>query len=192
MIPDRLGRRIRRRETHTSRAVPAITVATFAALASAWLATETVLAALDRPALLLSPAAMLTGITRLPSVAQPLLLTAAVALVVLGVVLVALALRRGRLARRTLPDERAVVIVHDEAIGSALVRTAADAAAIDPDRAVATVGARRAVVRITPTSGADLDVGAVQRAVAAQAEAFGATPPLRTRVLVDTKGRVGA
>ena len=192
MSTEGLYRRIRRRETHDSRATPAIVVAVLAVLALAWLVTETVLAASGQRPLLLSPAAMVTGIAGLPSTAVALLITAAVVLVVVGLVLVVLALTAGRLGRHVIDGDRAVVVVHDEVIGSALVRTAADRSSTDPDRAVATVGIRRATVRITPTSGTPIDREAVAAAVDERARSFGLTPAVSSRVVIDRKGEVGA
>lgn len=187
-----LYRRIRRRETHASRATPAIFIAVLAILALAWLITETVIAAVGGPALLLSPTDMVQDIAALPSVTPGLLITAAVVLIVVGLILVFIALSGGRLGRHTIDDDRAVVVVHDQVIGSALVRTAADASSTDPDRAVASVGKRRAIVRITPTSGTDIDRAAVAAAVSQRAESFNLTPPVKSRVVVNKKGRVGA
>ena len=187
-----LYRRIRRRETHASRAVPAIIVAVLALLALAWLITETTIAAVDGTALLLSPTDMVQDIAALPSVVPALLVTAAVVLVVVGLILVVTALSGGRLGRHSISDERAVVVVHDQVIGSALVRAAADASSTDPDRAVASVGKRRAVVRLTPTSGTDIDRASIAAAVAERVQSFNLVPAVRSRIVVNRKGTVGA
>jgi hypothetical protein len=187
-----LYRRIRRRETHSSRAVPAIASAVAAFLALAWLATEIALAAAGRAKLLLSPTDMVDGIRGLPGVAPSLLTAAGTALAVLGLILVVLALKGGRLGRHLIDDERAVVVVHDEVIGSALVRAAADASGTDPDQGVAAIGRRRAQVRLTPSSGIDIDRGAVGAAVAERLVGFRIRPALTSRVSIVKKGRVGA
>ena len=187
-----LYRRIRRRETHSPRSGAAVVVGVAAVLALAWLATETVLAALGRHALLLSPARMVAGIAALPTVASGALIGSGVVLAILGLIVVVLGLSAGRLGRHTIDDDRAVIVVHDEVVGSALVRAAADSSSTDPDRAIAAVGRRRATVRLTPTSGSPIDLPAVQQAVAERLQGFGLQPALTTRIVLDRKGRVGA
>lgn len=187
-----LYRRIRRRETHSSRAVPAIVFAVLAILALAWLLTEIVLAVAGQSKLLLSPIDMVDGIRGLPSVVPALLVSAGIVLAIIGLVLVVLALKGGRLGRHTITDDRAAIVVHDEVIGSALVRAAADASAIDPDQAVAAVGRRRAQVRLTPSSGMDIDRGVVDQAVAERLGTFRVTPAVKSRISIVKKGKVGA
>ncbi len=187
-----LYRRIRRRETHSPRSGAAVVVAVAAVLALAWLITETVLAALGQHALLLSPTRMVAGIAALPTVASGALIGSGIVLAVVGLVLVLIGVTAGRLGRHTIDDNRAVIVVHDEVVGSALVRAAADSSSTDPDRAVAAVGRRRATVRLTPTSGSPIDLPAVQQAVAERLRTFGLSPALANRVVIDKKGKVGA
>ena len=192
MSTDGVYRRILRRETHASRAVPAIIVAAAAAIALAWLVTETVLAALGRSPLLLAPTSMLTGVAGLPSAPVEALTGGGIGLALIGVGLVVLAITAGRLGRHVIPNDRAAVVVHDQVIGSALARTAANVSATDPDLAAASVGTRRATVRITPTSGTDIDRAAVQQAVSERLDGFGLAPAMKTRVVVVRKGEVSA
>ncbi|WP_375386845.1 hypothetical protein [uncultured Amnibacterium sp.] len=187
----RMRDRVLRRELHSSRSGLAIPLAVLAIVALAWLGTESVLAALGRPALLLSPTAMATGIRGLPSVQSGLLVAAGAVSAVLGLVLVAAALTAGRRGRHIIPAGRTAAVVDDEVIGSALVRRAAAVAGVSPDRAVADVGRRSATVRIVPISGIAIDRAAVDRAVAEAADGFGVSPSIRTRVVIDKKGKVG-
>ena len=187
-----LYRRIARRETHSSRATPAIIVAVLAVVALAWLVTETILAATGQRPLLLDPAAMVAGIVALPSVLPAYLIGSGIVLAIIGVVLVVLALSAGRLGRHTIDDDRAVVVVHDEVVGSALVRTAADESSTDPDKAYATVSKRRATVRLTPSSGTTVDRDSVQRGVEERLQSFDLRPPVTSRIVIDKKGKVGA
>ena len=192
MTTTSLYRRIRRRETHSSRAVPAIVLAVLAILALAWLVTETVLAATAQRKLLLSPTDMVNGLRGMPTVVPALLIASGIVLALLGLILVVLALKGGRLGRHTIADDRAVVVVHDEVIGSALVRAAADASAIDADQAVAAVGRRRAQVRLTPSSGVDIDRAGVSDAVTERLGTFRLSPAIRSRISIVKKGKVGA
>lgn len=188
---ERLRSRVVRRELHSPRSGVAIVLALVAVVALAWLGAESVLAALGRPALLLTPQAMASGVRGLPGVQPGTLITAGAVLAVLGLVLVVVALAPGRRGRHVVGAGGTAVVVDDAVIASALVRTAAGTAGISPDRAVAQVGRRTATVRITPVSGVPVDRGAVQAAVQAAADGFDLTPSVRTRVAVARNGRVG-
>jgi hypothetical protein len=187
----RLRSRVLRRELHSPRSGIAIPLALAAVVALAWVGAESVLAALGRPALLLTPTAMASGVRGLPSVQPGTLIAAGAVLALIGLVLVVLALAPGRRGRHVIGSGDGAAVVDDAVIASALVRTAADTADVSPDRAVAHVGRRSATVRITPVSGVPIDRDAVQRAVQAAAEGFGLTPSVRTRVVVDRHGKVG-
>ncbi|WP_375389132.1 hypothetical protein [uncultured Amnibacterium sp.] len=187
----RLQNRVLRRELHSSKSTLAITLAVLAILALAWLGTESALAALGQPALLLSPDAMASGIRGLASVQAGILIAAGVVLALIGLLLIVAALSAGRRGRHVIGAGDSAAVVDDEVVGSALVRTAASTAGISPDRVVANVGRRSATVRITPISGNPIDRAAVQRDVQDAADGFALTPPIRTRVTIDKKGRVG-
>lgn len=187
-----LYRRVLRRETHAARATPAIIVAVLAIIALAWLGTECVLAAIGQHALLLSPAAMVTDIAGLAAVAAGTLIAIAAGVAVVGLILLLIGLSAGRLARHTLPSDRAAIVVHDEMIASALVRYAAAAASTDPDRAVAGVGRRRAVVRLTPTTGTAIDTDSVSSDLTERLQQYALKPRLKARVVVMKQGKVGA
>ena len=185
-------RRVQRRELHASRAVPAIVLAILAILALAWLGTECVLAALGQKPLLLSPATMATDIVGLAAVAAGTLIGIGVALVVVGIVVILIGVTSGRLARHTIADDRAVVVVHNEMVASALVRQAATASSTNPDHAVASVGKRRATVRLTAPSGVSIDRGAVESVLSEQLARYELRPGLKARVHINKEGKVGA
>lgn len=187
----RLRSHVLRRELHSPKSGLAITLAVIAIVALAWLGTESVLAALGRPALLLSPSAMAAGVRGVASVQPGLLVGAGVVIAVIGLALVIASLTAGRRGRHVIGAGPAAAVVDDEVIASALVRAASSAAGISPDRAVADVGRTSGTVRITPISGVDLDRAAIERAVTEAADGFALTPGIRVRVAVDKKGKVG-
>lgn len=184
--------RIQRRETHASRAVPAIIVAVILILALAYLVTEIVLAAFGQQPLLASPATMVQDIAKLSTVAIVWLTVAGIVLAILGLVLLTAALSAGRRSRHVLDDDRAVVVIDNEVIASALVRTTADTANIDPDRAVGSVSHRAAVVEVTPTSGVQLDKSEITTALRDQLQDWGLKPGLKPRLRIKKTGKVGA
>jgi hypothetical protein len=187
----RLQTHVLRRELHSPRSGLAIVLALLAILALAWVGTESVLAALGRPALLLTPAAMAADIRALPLVPAGTLIAAGVVLALLGLLLVIAALTAGRRGRHIIGAGDAAAVVDDEVIGSALVRTATRTAGISPDRAVAHVGRRSATIRITPISGIQIDRPAVQTAVQQAADGFALHPTIRTTVTINKNGKVG-
>ncbi len=187
----RVYRRIQRRETHASRAVPAIIVAVVLVLALAYLVAEIVLAAAGQQPLLASPATMVQDIAILSTVAIVWLAVAGTILAILGIVLLIAALSGGRRPRHVVRSDRAVVVVDNEVIASALVRTAADTGGIDPDRAVGSVSHRTATVRITPTSGVQLNRDELTGALRDRLQSWNLSPRLRPRVRIRS-GRVGS
>jgi hypothetical protein len=187
----RLASRVLRRELHSPRSGLAILLAALAVVALAWVGTESVLAAVGRPALLMDPSRMAAGIRGLPSVPSGTLVVTGVVLALIGLVLVVAAVLPGRRGRHVVAGADTPTVVDDAVIASSLVRTAANAAGLSPDRAVASVGKRSAVVRLVPVSGVPVDTAAVQRAVDEQAESFGLQPTIRPRIVVDKNGKVG-
>ena len=184
--------RIQRRETHASRSAPAVVTAVVLVLALAYLVTEIVLGAAGQQPLLASPAQMVTGLTSLGGVPAVWFIVGGIVLVLLALVLIVLALGGGRRSRHVLQDDRAVVVVDNEVIASALVRAAADADSVDPDRAVAAVTHRAATVRVTPSSGVGVNSDAIRRALDERLQAWGLKPALRARVRIEKQGKVGA
>jgi len=188
----RLQARVVRRELHSPRSALAIGVAVLAVVALAWVGTESVLAALSRPALLLDPAAIAAGVRGLPTLSPAVLAIAGGIVALIGLVLVVVAVTPGRRGRHVIRAGGTAVVVDDEVVASALVRAASATAGVSPDRAVASVGRRSGVVRITPVSGVPVDVAAVQRAATEAADGFGLVPPIRVRAVLDRRGKVGA
>ncbi len=188
----RIYPRIERRETHSPRSVSAIVLAVVLVVALAYLATEILLAALGAHALLLSPAAMVRDIAALPSASSAAVGIVGGAAALVGLVLLVAAVTPGRRARHVQRSERAVVVIDDEVIASALVRAAADVSSLDPDRAVGIVGRRRAQVRITPSSGRRIDRDAVAEVVRDRIAAWGLVPALTPTITVERTGKVGS
>lgn len=188
-----LNRRIRRRETHSPRSVPAIVVAVLLILALIWMVIEIVLDMANRPALLVAPHTMATSLVEVTSVAPAILIGAGLALALVGMLLVILALSPGRRARHVIGSAHSVTIVDDQVIASALARRAASAALINPDQARVTVSRRHADIHLTPTSGFPIDRASVMEVVSGEINSYGLEPPLATpRLSVATQGEVGA
>ncbi|PZF61845.1 hypothetical protein DEI81_10660 [Curtobacterium sp. MCBD17_013] len=192
MSTDHLLRRVARRETHSSKAVPAVVTAVLVILACAYAGREVVLAMLGMRPLLAAPGDMGAALVAASTVAAAWLIVGGVVVALIGVLLVVVALRASRRPRRTLHSDRTVVVVDDRVIASALARRAADAAGVDPDATLVTVGRRTAEVRLTPTSGLPVDREAVVTAVDDEIARSDARPPLRSRTTIERTGKVGA
>lgn len=191
MNPAGLHQRILRRELHSPRSVLAITVAVVVILLCLYLGVEIVLMMLGQRALLIGPQDMLAAISALGAAPAEWPIIVGVVLMVLGILLLVGALTPGRRARHQLAASRAAVVVDDEVIASALARHAARAGNAHPDNAVVSVSARRATVRLTPTSGIPVRRDAVAEAVQEQLEAFELTPGIRAKIEVAPTGKVG-
>lgn len=185
--------RIRRRETHSPRAVAAITLASMLILTFAWLAVEIMLRVLNQPPLLVAPLDMVTALVEITSIPASVLIGAGLVIALIGVVLLTLALSPGRRARRFIESEHTVTIVDDEVIASALARHAARAADISTDRVRVTVSRRHVDIRLTPTSGFPIDRSAVLDAVTDELNSYELEPVLRApRLSITAQGKVGA
>lgn len=189
MTAGRADRRLVRRALHRSRSIPAALVLLVVAVVAGWFAVECALALLDRPALLARPGA----VADLLAAPGPGTVTTAVAVVagVAGLAAVALAVSPGRHARHAITAERVLVVTDDAVLAGALARTARTAAALGPDRARAWVSRRRAQVRVTPTAGVTVPIAEVRRAIGAQVDELGVTPPVRVAVSAATAERLG-
>jgi hypothetical protein len=186
-----LHRRILRRELHSPRSVLAITVAVVLIPLCIYLGAEIVLMMLSQPALLVTPLEMLTEISSLGSAPIELLIAVGVALMILGLLVFIAGLTPGRRARHELVASRAAVVVDDEVIASGLARHAAHAGNAHPDNTVVSVSRRRAIVRLTPTSGIPVRREAITDAVQEQLAEFELTPSLRASIVVAPTGKVG-
>ncbi|WP_105035252.1 DUF6286 domain-containing protein [Cryobacterium aureum] len=184
--------RISRRELHSPRSAAAIAVAIVVILLCGWLGTEIVLRLIDQPALLSAPADLVDGIAAASTAPLSLLVGIAVGCALGGIVLLVLALSPGRRARHVMVSERAVTIVDDEVIASALARRAARTGGIDPDNTRVSISRRLTTVHLVPISGQAVHRDTVLTAVRDQLDGLQLRPALQTRVVVASGGKVGA
>jgi hypothetical protein len=154
------------------------------ALATAYLGTEAILAALSLPPLLLAPADLLAAVVT----GTPGNIAAATALGILGVVCLVLALAPGARARRDLNDDRAIFVIDDDVMASGISRAAALSVGVPREQVTTTVSRRRAVVRVRPSTGFPVDAqtatDAASRAVASVAPRRGLT----VRTALESRG----
>lgn len=185
-----LYRRVVRRETHSPRSGLAITIAVVLVLALVWLGTESVLAAIGQQPLLAAPKDIVTAVLTAATAPAPLLVALGAVAAVIGIVLIVLSLVPARRGRRAGTIDRTAAIVDDRVIAQSLARTAAYAGDVDPSQVSVSVGARKARVDITRTSGRTLNTREIQEAVDAELAGYDYRPALRARVHLSEKGTV--
>jgi hypothetical protein len=192
MSQDRTLRRLIRRETHSSRALPSIICACILMLVFLWLALEAVLWILSDQPLLASPAQMFQWLIGLPAATLPAGMAAAGAgLGILGLVLLGAALGKGRKARRSVAGRRAAVVVDDDVIAAAVSSTARLAANLAPGQVTTTIGGRSVRVQARPTSGVPLDRQAITTAVDDELAALALDRRVSSSIRILDQGAVG-
>lgn len=179
-------RRAARRMRFRSRSTSVVIALSALVLGCAYIATEAVLAALGRPALLMTPA---DAASRLGS-DRTLALAVAAGAAIVAILLVIVALTPGRRARRVADDDRLMIIVDDQVVASSVSRSAAEAARVASDQVQTSVARRRATVSVRPTSGFPVASEDVQAAVSEGLSSIAFTPALRPTVRLESQGVV--
>jgi hypothetical protein len=192
MSTESLYKRIVRRETHSSRAGIAITLAVLLIVALAWIGTEAVLAAVGTAPLLLAPTDLVGSTLDAASAPVGVLTAVAVVVALIGLVLIVVSLAPGRRGRRGGKAERTVAVVDDRVIARSLARTASYAGDVDPSQVSVSVGKRSALIEVTRTSGRQTDVRSIDEAVRDELDAYDFSPALRHKVKLSEKGTVGS
>ena len=187
-----LYKRIVRRETHSSRAGIAITLAVLLIVALAWIGTEAVLEAVGTAPLLLAPTDLVGSTLDAASAPVGVLTAVAVVVALIGLVLIIVSLAPGRRGRRGARAERTVAVVDDRVIARSLARTASYAGDVDPSQVSVSVGKRSALIEVTRTSGRQTDVRSIDEAVRDELDAYDFSPALRHKVKLSEKGTVGS
>lgn len=189
---ERLTSEIIRRETHSSRAVPATILAVLVILGSLYLMLETALKALGQDPWLMAPEDTAGWVGSLPAGIAPSVLAAAGALIFLGGLFFFLsAVLPGRKARLSIPNKRAAVVVDAEVLASSLARRARVAAGVTPEQVLVTIGRRLVEVQVRPTSGIPVSGQVVQAAVEDELRRTAVDPVPEVRVAVAESGVIG-
>jgi hypothetical protein len=184
--------RIARRETHSPRSVLAISLAVILILAAAYAVVEIILSIAGQKPLLVTPGNAAKGLDGANTLPIWILIVAGIILALIGLWLIISSFNSGRRARHLIQTDRAVTVIDNEVIASALARHASYAANTDPDNTRVSVTHSRAVVEMTPATGRDVDRGRIQEAVDEQLAAYDVTPKLRSKIDIKKTGKVGA
>ncbi|KJQ55117.1 hypothetical protein [Microbacterium sp. SA39] len=177
-------RRVLRRETHASRTIAAVAVASAVLVILLALVVGGVGWLID-PVFRENTANAGAGIAEFAG--QPAAAVGTgVALVLLALLILALAVTPGRQARRARTTDRAALLVDDGVIADSIAERVAGRTGVARRQVSVTVGRRITSVRITPTSGLPVDRAAAEAAVADTVSGIGfATTP---RVIITAEG----
>lgn len=147
-----------RRETHSSRALPAIFLALLIIAGLIYLVIEAILWMSKQPALLATPTQMWEGIKQITDVhTQQIVIPVGIGLILLGLFFFAKALLPGRLSKHSIKDERAAFIVDDGVIASNMSRKIREAGSLPAGQVTTAVSKRAVDVTVVPTTGRSLD-----------------------------------
>ncbi|PRB37036.1 hypothetical protein CQ020_21555 [Arthrobacter sp. MYb23] len=192
MKQDRVIRRMIRRDTHSSRSVPSVVVASILLVTFLWLALESVLWLLKDQPLLASPAQLRQWLLDLPANTIPAGMTAAgVGLGILGLLIIGIAVGKGRRPRRALASDRTATVVDDDVIAAAVSSKARLAAGLAPGQVTTTVGGRSVRVQVRPTSGVPLNLESIKTALDGELATYALDRPVKRNVRVLNEGAVG-
>ena len=186
-------RRVVRRETHSPRTVAMIVAVIVVILALVYVGTEIVLSVLGQPALLLGPAAAFTGVVGLPTdVPAGISIAAGVVMALIGLILIVLAVKPGRLPKHALTpagdarEDRAIV-ADNGVIAASVAQRISENTGLMRDQVRVGVAHRRVDVTITPGFGEQIDRDEIRRVTDAELQSYGLAPAVRTTVRVEQK-----
>jgi hypothetical protein len=190
-MTDTVLRTVVRRETHSPRTVAMLVVVVLALLALAYAAVEIVLALLAQPPLLVSPGAALNAVVAAPTALLPVtFIVGGIVLALLGLLVLVLALKPGRLSRHEMAWGERAVVVDNGVVASALAQHLSNESGIARDDIVVGVAHRTVDVTVRPPVGIPVDEAQMRRIVDDEIATYKLSPAVRTHVRVqrpDTK-----
>jgi len=190
-MTDAVLRTVVRRETHSPRTVAMLVVVVVLLLVLAYAAVEIVLALLGQSPLLVAPGAALNAIVAAPTALQPVaFIVGGVVLALIGLVVIVLALKPGRLPRHEMRWGERAVVVDNGVVASALAQHLSNESGIARDDIVVGVAHRTVDVTVRPPVGIPVDEAQLQRIVDEEIATYKLAPAVRTVVRVqrpDTK-----
>lgn len=185
-MTDTVLRTVVRRETHSPRTVAMLVVVVLLLLALAYAAVEIILSLIGRPALLVSPGEALNAVVAAPTALMPAaFIVGGVVLAVLGLIVLVLALKPGRLSRHEMEWGERAVVVDNGVVASALAQHLSNESGIARDDIVVGVAHRSVDVTVRPPVGIPVDEAQLRRIVDDEVAAYKLTPAVRTHLRVE-------
>ncbi|WP_136586297.1 DUF6286 domain-containing protein [Microbacterium hydrothermale] len=185
-MTDTVLRTVVRRETHSPRTVAMLVVVVLLLLALAYAAVEIILNLTGAQPLLVSPGEALNAVVAAPTALMPVaFIIGGVVLAILGLVVLVLALKPGRLSRHEMEWGERAVVVDNGVVASALAQHLSNESGIARDDIVVGVAHRAVDVTVRPPVGIPVDEAQLRRIVDEEVAAYKLTPAVRTHLRVE-------
>ncbi len=185
-MSDSVLRTVVRRETHSPRTVAMLVVVVLLLLALAYAAVEIILHLVGAQPLLVGPGEALNALVAAPTALMPVaFIVAGVVLAILGLLVLILALKPGRLSRHEMEWGDRAVVVDNGVVASALAQHLSNESGIARDDIVVGVAHRSVDVTVRPPVGIPVDEAQLRRIVDEEVAAYKLTPAVRTHLRVE-------
>ncbi|WP_295825770.1 DUF6286 domain-containing protein [uncultured Microbacterium sp.] len=190
-MTDTVLRTVVRRETHSPRTAAMLVVVVLLILALAYAAVEIILDLSGAQPLLVAPGAALNAVVAAPTALMPVaFIVGGVVLAILGLIVLVLALKPGRLARHEMSWGERAVVVDNGVVASALAQHLSNESGIAREDIVVGVAHRAVDVTVRPPVGIPVDEAQLRRIVDEEVTSYKLSPAVRTHLRVhrpDTK-----
>ncbi|MCW2163072.1 hypothetical protein B0I12_000198 [Microbacterium hydrothermale] len=185
-MTDTVLRTVVRRETHSPRTVAMLVVVVLLLLALAYAAVEIILNLTGAQPLLVSPGEALNAVVAAPTALMPVaFIVGGIVLAILGLIVLVLALKPGRLSRHEMEWGERAVVVDNGVVASALAQHLSNESGIARDDIVVGVAHRAVDVTVRPPVGIPVDEAQLRRIVDEEVAAYKLTPAVRTHLRVE-------
>lgn len=185
-MTDAVLRTVVRRETHSPRTVAMLVVVVLLLLALAYAAVEIILDLTGAQPLLVSPGEALNAVVAAPTALMPVaFIVGGVVLAILGLIVLVIALKPGRLSRHEMAWGERAVVVDNGVVASALAQHLSNESGIARDDIVVGVAHRAVDVTVRPPVGIPVDEAQLRRIVDEEVAAYKLTPAVRTHLRVE-------
>ncbi|GEB45854.1 Asp23/Gls24 family envelope stress response protein [Microbacterium testaceum] len=190
-MTDTVLRTVVRRETHSPRTVAMLVVVVLLLLVLAYAAVEIILDLAGAQPLLASPGEALNAVVAAPTALMPAaFIGGGVVLAIVGLIVLVLALKPGRLSRHEMSWGERAVVVDNGVVASALAQHLSNESGIARDDIVVGVAHRSVDVTVRPPVGIPVDEAQLRRIVDEEVTSYKLSPAVRTHLRVqrpDTK-----
>lgn len=185
-MTDAVLRTVVRRETHSPRTVAMLVVVVLLLLALAYAAVEIILDLTGAQPLLVSPGEALNAVVAAPTALMPVaFIIGGVVLAILGLIVLVIAVKPGRLSRHEMEWGERAVVVDNGVVASALAQHLSNESGIARDDIVVGVAHRAVDVTVRPPVGIPVDEAQLRRIVDEEVAAYKLTPAVRTHLRVE-------
>lgn len=185
-MTDTVLRTVVRRETHSPRTAAMLVVVVLLLLVLAYAAVEIILNLVGAQPLLVAPGEALNAVVEAPTALMPVaFIVGGVVLALLGLIVLVLALKPGRLSRHEMAWGERAVVVDNGVVASAVAQHLSNESGIARDDIVVGIAHRTADVTVRPAVGIPVDEAQLRRIVEGEVAAYRLTPAVRTRLRVE-------